>query len=861
MDVTATTTVSTVEDFVQIADTESVVSEQTPVSTVLSDNDGANSDNTSDDEEIKAHLEGVLSALKALSNAIDGAKTDSNQDEKAESHLEGVLSAPKTPSEAIGGESDDDESDDDEAQETKMRVLAMLISLTSLSKALANAAGTKDGTCVSEEKAAEMRTWALEKIDMISGFYPKDCINHKIETQRWKNVKAHITKDETVKLSDECKDDVLFQLKKMAITQMNCINETKSDLEDVMIFAIYFGEVFGINSLALMLEFESPDLADRWANECAGQCAVMYQLGYSDSMVFQYTKWLVASLNNVVDMTEFTGQNPAAYNEDSCSQGAKTFDYAFGEALDESIRDALQSVIPEEDLKTLKSGGNLNTLKIKNSHELESISSIFNGERLTRIKAYLSKKNFDQFSDDVKADTIHQFDTIVHAMVQSMTEKDMSPDYISGYLTRASQVTNRDMTEELKKISQISEEQEFLNEVRGHVVSMERCNVPQCVIDKYYIFASKERNRDIVTGKLLTEPDSTTATTTPSTSTTSSAPSTSSRCTSSCCKSTTPTTTPATETTKVRPIIKYLNLLKQGYSNDIFVKLEGELNHTELTGYELCDLGSIMSYVASSRRYDTFDEKVYFKMVDDALEKNSKHLNPKLIVDYLTALKSISDPERAQRMFAEFSKENLSDEQRIDVDMNSKVYIGALFGGMADLPAITKLFDTNIAKYSNHPELNNPVVSKVNVTETADTPVNDKTESCKTESCKTESCKPVTQPVPAIKRVRNKRYNRQRPVYRPQRQTTQPPQPQYQPQYAPQTPQVQYQPQYAPQTSQVQYQPQYAPQTSQVQYQPQYAPQTSQVQYQPQYAPQVLQPQYQWCIVGYMPIYAHIPQF
>lgn len=184
-------------------------------------------------------------------------------------------------------------------------------------------------------------------------------------------------------------------------------------------------------------------------------------------------------------------------------------------------------------------------------------------------------------------------------------------------------------------------------------------------------------------------------------------------------------------------------------------------------------------------------------------------------------------------MFTEFSNENLSAEQRIDVDMNFKVYIGALFGGMADLPAITKLFDTNIAKYSKNQELNNPVVSKVNVTETVDAPVNDKTES------KTESCKPVTQTVSAIKRVRSKRYNRHRPVCRSQRQTTQ-------------TPQVQHQPQYAPQVLQPQYQPQV-----------QYAPQVFQPQYQPQvqYAPQVLQPQYQWCIVGYMPIYAHVPQF
>ena len=837
---TATTvsTVDTVEDLVQ-PDNESVVSEQTPVSTVLNDN--------------------------------NGEKTDSNPDEKTESHLEGGLSALKAVSRAIG-----DEADDEEAQESKMRMLTMLISLTSLSKALATAAGTKDGTCVTEERAAEMRTWALETIDMISGYYTKDCINHKIETQRWKNVKAHITKDETVKLSEECKEDVMFQLKKMAITQMTCINETKSDLEAVMIFAIYFGEVFGIDKSFLMLEFESPDLADRWANECAGQCAVMYQLEYSDSMVFQYTKWLVASLNNVVDMTEFTGQDPAAYNEDSCSQGAKTFDYAFGEALDESIRDALQSVIPEEDLKTLKSGGNLNELNIKNYHELESISSLFNGERLTRIKAYVSKENFDQFSDDVKADTIHQFDTIVHAMVQSMTEKDMSPDYISGYLNRASQVTNRDMTEELKKISQMSEEQEFLNEVRTSVISMKRWNMSQGLIDNYYIFASKQAGRDIVTGKLLTEPNSTTATTIPSTSSSapSSSPSTSttSHCTSSCCKSTTLTATPATlataststttsstststtpatastststsstststtpvttsvtstttEATKVRPIIKYLNLLKQGYSNDIIRKLENSLVYTELTGYELCDLGSIISYVANSRRYNTFDEKIYFKMVDDAIEKNSKSLDPKFIVHYLTTLRTISDSDHAQRMFTEFSKENLSAEQRVDVDMNSKIYIGALFGGMADLPAITKLFDTNIAKYSNHPEMHNPVVSKVNVTETVDTPLNDKTES------KTKSCKPVTQTVSAIKRVCNKRYNRHRPVYRPQRQTTQPPQPQYQPQVL---------------------QPQYTPQTPQVQYQPQYALQTPQVQYQPQY---------QWCIVGYMPIYAHIPQF
>ena len=427
----------------------------------------------------------------------------------------------------------------------------------------------------------------IQEIDKIIESIAKDCIDHKVERQRWENVRSIVLQTDYYDLPSNIRDDTMFLFKGLIYRLYQTL---KSNNDEIVKFIRPACRFYEVNLDLIIKKFEAMTDRDKKLANAAGKVVVMHQLGYTEGQIVEYTKWLIHSINNEIDLTQFEGQDISEKLD--YDNGAEFFDELFGKALAEKLQESLPTLLSPQEQQALDSGEVVD--KTYNGKQMSDLSQF---ERMSRIKSYVKKNgSFDRLSPEAKADTIYQFDLMVNTMRTILLE-DNSQEFINGFVERASTVTNRDVKVALDKIESMSEEQTFLNAVREGVVSLQQLGQSEH-IEAYKRHMVNETNRDLTTGKLL-----------------------------------------STEDTNVRAVVKCLQQLKAVLkaSNRIkaFDRFVDIVDAAVLTGAEIRDLVCIKKIFVEAMVNGTYNDAQLEKMIDVYINKYSQS-QPKVTTPTVT---------------------------------------------------------------------------------------------------------------------------------------------------------------------------------------------------------------------------------
>jgi len=417
----------------------------------------------------------------------------------------------------------------------------------------------------------------IQEIDKIIESIAKHCIDHKVERQRWENVRSIVLQTDYYDLPSNVKSDAMFLFKGMIYRLYQTL---KSNNDEIVKFIRPACRFYEVNLDLIIKKFEAMTDRDKKLANAAGKVVVMHQLGYTEGQIVEYTKWLIHSINNEIDLTQFEGQDISEKLD--YDNGAECFDELFGKALAEKLQESLPTLLSPQEQQALDSGEVVD--KTYNGKQMSDLSQF---ERMSRIKSYVKKNgSFDRLSPEAKADTIYQFDLMVNTMRTILLE-DNSQEFINGFVERASTVTNRDVKVALDKIESMSEEQTFLNAVREGVVSLQQLGQSEH-IEAYKRHMVNETNRDLTTGKLLSTED----------------------------------------TTNLRAVVKCLQQLKAVLKTSdrikAFDRFVDTVDAAVLTGAEIRDLVCIKKIFVEAMVNGTYNDAQLEKMIDVYINKYSQ---------------------------------------------------------------------------------------------------------------------------------------------------------------------------------------------------------------------------------------------
>ena len=417
----------------------------------------------------------------------------------------------------------------------------------------------------------------VQEIDKIIDSTAKDCIDHEVERQRWENVRSIVLQTDHYDLPSNIRGDAMFLFKGLIYRLYQTLKSNHDEIDKFIRPACRFYEV----NLDLIIEkFVAMTDRDKKLKNAAGKVVVMHQLGYTEEQIVQYTKLLVCSIDNEIDLTRFVIQDPPQKSD--YDNGAECFDELFGKALAENLQESLPTLLSPQEQQALDNGDVVD--KTYNGAQMSDLSQF---ERMTRIKSYVKKTQyFDRLSAEAKDDTIHQFDLIVNTMRDILLE-DNSQEFINGFVQRAGTVTNRDVKAALDQIESMSEEQKFLNAVREGIVSLQQLGQYDH-IEAYKQHMIDRTNRDLITGELVSTED----------------------------------------TTNLRAVVKCLQqlkaVLKSSDRTKAFNQFVDAVDAAVLKGSEIRDLACIKKIFVEAMVNGTYNDAQLEKMIDVYINKYSQ---------------------------------------------------------------------------------------------------------------------------------------------------------------------------------------------------------------------------------------------